>query len=145
MKVNIYIESSVKGLKRQSGVVGFVLEAAGREGDTVTQFGRVEDVTENQAQLLALKYALKRIQDMSDLKIWTDNSYIAAAFRQNWIKGWNERDWKTAKGKDVANREEWESILKMLGDSIPEFAISEKHEYKNWLSKEVERRSEKYV
>lgn len=144
MKVNIYIESSVKGLKRQSGVVGFVLEAAGREGDTVTQFGRVEDVTENQAQLLALKYALKRIQDKREITIWTDNTYLAAAFQQNWIAGWIERNWKNAKGKEVANRTEWESILQMLDGCVPEFR-KEHHSYKNWLSGECERRAEKYV
>ena len=145
MRVNIYIESSIKGLKRRSGVVGFILEAEGYEGKTVTQFGSVKEATENQAQLLALKYALKRIKDMSELRIWTDNSYMAAAFEQDWISGWIERGWKTAKGKEVANREEWESILQMLGESIPEFQVAQSHSFKSWLSKEIERRVEKYV
>lgn len=145
MRVNIYIESSIKGLKRRNGVVGFILEADGKEGKTVTQFGSVKEATENQAQLLALKYALKRIKDMSELRIWTDNSYMAAAFEQDWISGWIERDWKTAKGKEIANREEWESILQMLDGSVPELKVAQNHSFKNWLREEIERRAKKYV
>lgn len=145
MRVNIYIESSVKGLKRKNGVVGFILEAEGYEGKTVTQFGSVKEVTENQSQLLALKFALKRITDKSDLMIWSDNSYIEAAFKQDWIKGWLDRDWKTAKGKEVANKEEWECILQMLGGCRPQFEIGNNHSFKSWMKKEIERRAEKYV
>lgn len=145
MKINIYIKSSVKTLKRQNGVVGFVIEAEAFEGYTITQFGSVRDVTDNQSQLLALKYALMRINDKSELIIWTDNKYIAAAFNQGWIKGWKYRGWKTAKGKDVANSEEWKEVLELLKDNIPQFKIQENHSYSTWLHREVERRAKKYV
>lgn len=145
MNVNIFIESSVKGTKRKNGVVGFVLEAGEEEKYTLTQFGTVADVTENQAQLLALKYALKRVNDKSSLRIWTDNTYMAAAFEQGWIKGWLERDWTTAKGKEVANKEEWKDILEMLEEKDPFFEIDKPHTYKNWMKAEVERRAKKYV
>ena len=144
MRIDIYIKSSVKTLKRLNGTVGFVLEAEGYEGNTITQFGVVKNVTDNQSQLLALKFALKRINDKSNLVIHTDNRHIAAAFSQGWINTWKENDFKNAKGKEVANAREWREVLNLLGDNIPEFDF-EDHSYSQWLPQEVERRAKKYV
>lgn len=144
MRIDIYIKSSVKTLKRLNGTVGFVLEAEGYEGDTITQFGVVKNVTDNQSQLLALKFALKRINDKSNLVIHTDNKHIAAAFLQGWINTWKENDFKNAKGKEVANAGEWREVLNLLENNIPEFDFKD-HSYSQWLTQEVERRAKKYV
>lgn len=143
--VNIYIATSIKALKRQNGTVGFVLEAEGHKDRTLTQFGSVRDATANQAVLLALKYALKRINTKTELTIWTDNTYIRAAFEQGWLEGWVKNGWKTHKDKMAANREEWECVLKELDGVIPQFRIKEPHPYRHWLQSEVERRAKKYV
>lgn len=142
MNVNIYIASSIRGPGRRNGVVGFVLEAEGMEGHTVTQFGSVQDASADRAQLLALKYALKRIRDKNNLTVWTENAYIAAAFRQDWISGWVQREWKNCKGKEVANRAEWESVLE---GNVPQFRTGEEHSFDAWLKREVGRRAKKYV
>lgn len=144
MKVNIYMASSVKSLKRQNGVVGFVIDMEEFE-KTVTQFGSVKDATANQSQILCLKYALQRINQAADLEIYTDCRYLASAFENDWISGWIGNDWKTVKGTDVANKEEWQEVLKRLNGRVPVFKINSQHQYKNWLESEVERRSKKYV
>lgn len=143
MIVNIYIQSSIKGPAKRSGIVGFVIEAEGRSDRTITQFGRVSDVAENESYLIALKYALKRLTKPCELVIWMDNTYISSAFEQNWIEKWKENDWKNARGNQVSQN--WKETLILLNGRDILFRIKEKHEYKTWLTEEVERRAKKNV
>lgn len=145
MKVNIYIASSVKGLRKQDGVVGFILELEERKDYTLTQFGAVEQVTENESYLRALKHALKRLTKKCDLSVWTDNIYMASAFEQGWLSSWIENDWKNAKGREVANKSEWEEIANLLNGTVPEFHVKQSHSFKQWLDNETERRAKKNV
>lgn len=143
MRVNIYIDTSIKGMRRTDGVVGFILEDAERKDNTLTQFGYVSDVTENESYLIALKFALRRVKERSEIEVWSDSKHLAAAFQMDWISGWKENGWKNAKGKDVANRQHWEEIAKILGERSPRLRTSEAHTFKLWLSAECKRRAEK--
>ena len=145
MSVNIYIESSVKGPRRSNGVVGFVLEEESHKDKTLTQFGKVENVTANQAVLLALIHALRRIKTGTDITIWTDSYYIQSALVHGWLEEWSENGWKTARGKEICNEKEWKQIKELMGDVEPEFEIGTQHPLKNYLKSEVERRAKKYV
>lgn len=145
MRVNIYIESSVKGPRRSNGVVGFVLEEESHKDKTLTQFGKVENVTANQAVLLALIHALRRIKTGTDITIWTDSFYVQSALVHGWLEEWSENGWKTARGKEICNEKEWRQIKELLGDVEPEFEIGTQHPFKNYLKSEVERRSKRYV
>ena len=143
--VNIYIESSVKGPKKTTGVVGFVLEEESHKDKTLTQFGKVTDATANKAVLLTLIYALKRIKTGTDVTIWSDNTYIQAAFEQGWLDSWVKNGWKTNKDKEPANSEEWKKMLEELGSVTPQFRTKEHHKFKKYLQAEVERRAKRYV
>lgn len=135
--VNLYIADSLKAMRHESGIVGYVIEYGKK---TVTQFGSVIDCTKDQAELRGLKYALGRISEDEDVRIYTDSTLIKSAFERDWIAGWIERDWKTVKGKDVANKEEWKEVVTRLGNRRPEVIVGENHPYRNWLAREVERR-----
>ena len=143
MIVNIYLASSIKGIRRQDGVVAFILEAEGKENKTLTQFGRVEQVTENESYLRAFKYALKRINTRCELVIWADNYYMANAFTQGWLYRWEKNGWQNAKGKEVAGRADWAEIAERLGGTVPDFQIGRHHTFKEWMEKEVAKRAEK--
>lgn len=146
MKVNIYIASSIRGLRRTNGVVGYVIEADTSKGAaTLTQFGSVKDVTENQSELIALKNALTRIKPECEITLWTENQYIRSAFLQGWLKGWQSTGWKNSKGKPVANEKEWREVAESLSGTSPEVMLGQDHVYKNYLTREVERRAKKYV
>lgn len=137
MEVNIYIETSIRGKKPSNGVVGFVMEA---KGATLTQFGKVTNVNEDQSVIKALKYALKRIRQASEITIWTDNRYMTAAINADWLGTWVRNDFKTAKGKEVDSKEDWIEIAELLKYHTAE--VNDKpHEYKGWLIVEVRRRN----
>lgn len=141
--INIYIETSLKPLKRQDGEVGFVIENGLNKGQTATQFGQICEKTEYASVLLGLKYALKRVIKKNEITIWTDCTYVAAGFNKGWLDTWKKNGWKTAKGCDIANKELWQDIAELLDGNTPEVRLKEKHEFKNWLKDEVEKRSKK--
>ncbi len=141
MKAEIYIESSIKGTRRQDGVTGYVIEAQTSKGPaTVTQFIQVENATKNLSDLLGLKNALSRIKTGSELVICIDNTYVQSAIENGWLEWWKEDGWVTAKGKSVANKDVWADILSALGGRLPLFGDGETHKYKRWLESELERR-----
>ena len=146
--VNIYLATSLKSPRRQNGVVGYILEAEGHEDHTLTQFGRVINVTKNQSLLLDLIHALNRINTSTEVTIWSDNAYIQSTVENGWLKQWSENGWKTHKDKYAANYEEWKKIterLEELGGIVPRFRTGEHHKFKRYLETEVERREKRYV
>ena len=146
--VNVYLATSLKSPRRQNGVVGYILEAEGHEDHTLTQFGRVINVTKNQSLLLDLIHALNRINTSTEVTIWSDNAYIQSTVENGWLKQWSENGWKTHKDKYAANYEEWKKIterLEELGGIVPQFRTGEHHKFKNYLETEVERREKRYV
>ena len=139
MTVDIYIVSSVAGLHRCNGIVGVVIEPEGSEARTV--FGTVTDVTANQSVLLGIKFALSRINPEYDAVIYTDCQYVKNAYEKGWIKDWMDNNWHNSKGKEVANREEWQQISGLLGSRTPKIVTGEEHSYKTWLISEVQNRA----
>lgn len=146
MQADIYIASSVTGIRRQSGVVGIVIEVQTARGPaTLTQFGTVTDVTPNQAVLLGIKFALKRIKTTCDVIFYTDNTYVAAAVENGWYADWKNNDWNNARGTKIANFTEWEAVSGLLGERIPAFRTGEDHPYKKWMESEVKKRAKKHA
>lgn len=139
MTADIYIVSSISGLHRCNGIVGVVIEPEGSEARTI--FGVVTDVTANQSILLGIKFALSRITSQCDAVIHTDCQYVASAYENGWIGDWMDHDWHNSRGKEVANRSEWQQINDLLGSRTPKFVVGEDHSYKSWLISEVQKRA----
>ena len=140
--VNIYTESSIKGPRKRDGVYGYVLEMGTSKGPaTLTKIEYIKDVTENKSELMAIIGALKRLKGKCELTIYTESSHVAAGFQNGWIDNWIQSEWKNAKGKDVANKEEWQEMHHLLNEQEFELRVSEEHSYKEWLKKEVNKKS----
>ena len=71
-------------------------------------YGSYAETTNNQMEIYAVIDALRSVK--GTLKIYTDSQYVANAFNK-WIPGWQKRNWITASGKPVANRELWEQLI----------------------------------
>lgn len=142
--VNIYIESSLKDLKRQSGVVCVILEDQENKEHTATQFGKILEATKYKAELISLKNALGMLKKCNEVTVYTECQYMAAAFERDWLKNWQSNGWKTAKGRDVTDQEEWKKILEALKGRKIIFKVNGEHSYKAWMKSEVQRRAEKY-
>lgn len=111
--VNIYTETTFKGLKIQNGVIGYVLELiTNKEPITLDSTAIIHDMKPNRAELAAVIKALKHMNEKCELTIFTESSY-------------------------VANREEWEQLDELLTGHIYEFRLQEEHSYRNWLKEHV--------
>jgi ribonuclease HI len=138
-RVNIYIHNGIKGVKRQDGVIGIVMEARkkNREMGTMEWFYRLENMTRTQAELIALQEAVKHLTEPCELRVFTTCDAVSSAFEQGWVQRWESTGWLNSKGKPVANKDEWQSFLEILGENEIEFKVTEKHEFSNWMQDEI--------
>ena len=140
-RVNIYLATTLCTPQRQDGYCGYVLEMETVKGPA-TLFGcdKLEQVTAQQAELIVLIKALKRIKECCRLIIYTESEYVAAGFEQDWIEKWEDASWLTARGKPVANKEEWQQMKVLLGAHEFSFMVKEQHSYKRWLQLELKKK-----
>lgn len=141
-QVNLYEYTTVKGPGKKSGSFAYVLEYNTAKGPaTLSKIGTLEQVTENQAELKIIIEAIKKVTKQSEITIFTDCSYLKRG-TEEWLPGWISAGWKNARGKPVANMEEWKEIAEMLGTHTILFKINEKHSYSAWLKSESEKREQ---
>lgn len=144
MITEIYIQSSIRGMERCDGIVGLVVERqTDMPAEPFVQFGRVLSATKNCADLLGLKNALAHAGPEDWLLVWLDNTYIWAAVTHDWLGGWKYDGWKTSKGRQIANMEEWQAVAELLHGRKPEIHTGT-HKYRRWLESELARRAKKY-
>ena len=77
--------------------------------------GNNQGTTNNRMELAATIHALQLLKPPLNCNviIYTDSVYVIRGITQ-WIFGWKARGWKSAEGKDVANREHWEELLRQV-------------------------------
>jgi ribonuclease HI len=82
--------------------------------------GGNRDTTNNRMEMAAAIRALAMLEDIGSTKIvlYTDSTYLIRGITQ-WIFGWRARGWKSAEGKDVANRDLWEELSRQVARLKP--------------------------
>ena len=72
--------------------------------------------TNNRMELTAADKALELLRQPCNVALYTDSSYLRNAFKQHWLKNWQEKNWRTSSGKPVLNKDLWEQLIRL--DSI---------------------------
>lgn len=134
--VNIYLYTTFRGVRRQNGVIGYVLEC---NGGTLSDFKEIRDVTCHFAEISVLGDALGRLIEDVDLDIYTESQYVYKGIIE-WMYEWDKASWKNKKGDEVANMMEWQLVFEYLSRMNHVVHHEEEHEYRNWLKSEVNRR-----
>lgn len=78
---------------------GHERELAGGEADT----------TNNRMELMGAIMALETLSEPCQIVLHTDSQYVRQGITQ-WIGNWVRRNWKTAGGDPVKNRDLWERL-----------------------------------
>lgn len=73
-----------------------------------------QKATVNSNALQAAIDALKVLNSICLLDIHTDNDYLIASVRSGWLASWQKNDWKTAKGANVKNVDQWKTLSALL-------------------------------
>ena len=72
--------------------------------------GSNKETTNNIMELTAVVEALRLVKRPCKIKLYSDSAYVVNGFKQGWIYNWLKKNWKTADGKDVKNKELWEEL-----------------------------------
>lgn len=140
-QIDLYLETSIKGVRSTAGWYGYVLEwiDTGGNARTLTDFKCESGVTPNQLILTAFRDALQRIRKPSEITIYTDALYLRGNY-VDYLPVWRKNGWKTAHGEPVKNRELWEEIIQAAEPHRIAFGKQYRHAYKSWMVSELTRR-----
>ena len=75
--------------------------------------GGSKDTTNNIIELTAVVEALKLLKRPCKVNLHSDSAYVVNAFNQKWIYGWIKKNWKTADGSPVKNKEIWQELYSL--------------------------------
>lgn len=83
--------------------------------DHVQELGGGESsTTNNRMEMSAAIEALNYIAEKEGpVHFYTDSTYLIRGITQ-WIWGWKKKNWKTAEGNDVSNRDLWEQLDNLI-------------------------------
>lgn len=143
--VDIYIDTSVKGPKRRDGSYIHVVAMQTSKGPAdVWWWEPLKQTTENQATLLALEAALKRLTKPCNLIIHLECTYVASALKNGWYIKWRHQGWMTEKNKLVCDSEIWQSIEYLLNTHEFQVRLKEPHTYREWMQRKLNERESVY-
>lgn len=110
---NIYADGACKG---NPGIGGWGVVIFEDEDNKVLKelygYGG-NDTTNIRMEMTAILESLKEINFNENVNIYTDSEFCIKSINQ-WLKGWKNKNWKTAKGGDVKNKDLWLEIDKHL-------------------------------
>ncbi len=108
-EVIVHTDGACKGNPGPGGW-GAVLSYAGAEKEL---FGGEAQTTKNRMELRAVIEALNALNRGCRVRVVTDSQYVHKGV-ELWMEGWKRKNWKTAAGKPVANRDLWEALDEAL-------------------------------
>lgn len=144
MLVTVYVESGIRGPARRSGAGTWIVEYIRKDGtpetrpvDPADAVTWLPDTTQAALELNMLIDALSILTKSCEVRINTECEHILNVFENGWIEKWKESDWKTAKGKPVANAELWQQLSEYI--DVHEDVLVEKGEnsYRNIMQMEI--------
>ena len=140
-KVDIYIETSIKGPVRRKGWYAAVLVYK-KYSKTYTRhdYGMDADTTYVQSALNAMIASLKRLNTNCEVTIHTDCTFIFNAIKQNWLRDWEHNGYLSVNGHPVANKKEWQQISKLIKNHKVTFKIEEVNAYSEEMKVEAKAR-----
>jgi ribonuclease HI len=103
--VEIHTDGSCLGNPGPGGWAA-LLRYKGRERELA---GGEAHTTNNRMELTAAIMALESLTEPCRIVLHTDSQYVRQGITQ-WLPGWVRKQWRTASGEPVKNRELWERL-----------------------------------
>lgn len=107
-----FCDGSALGHPGPGGIA--VVFVATEGGDCSAFSARLESVTSARAELLAALAAIKLAPNEGEhLTVYSDSCYVTRGVNE-WITRWRERGYRNARGKQIANRDLWRALDRLL-------------------------------
>lgn len=140
LKVNIYIETDGGDAKRRYRTYAAIVEFITKRNETVTREAcGTENATLNRIMLLALTVSLRILNKPCKVTVYMDCPYVTENIRQGRVYEWLACGWRTVRGEPVANREEWEKVIRLAERHELAFVTKKEHPYSGVLQDEIRR------
>ncbi len=81
---------------------------------SITINGYEPSTTNQRMELMAVNSALSYFLIKKKITLYTDSSYVANCFKQQWYRMWEKNGWKNSKGEDVANKDLWLIFIRLI-------------------------------
>jgi ribonuclease HI len=108
----VFTDGAAKG---NPGPGGWGVIVVTPDGAVTELGGGSPHTTNNKMELSGAIAALEAVAaHPSPVAIYTDSTYVIQGITR-WVWGWRKRDWKTAQGVDVLNRDLWERLSALAG------------------------------
>ena len=140
-KVNIYIETSIRGPQREKRAAGmWIVEFITSREVPVTREGLLyrENITGNALPLELLGNALSRLTKPCRIQVNTCCKYILNTMAEHRLAQWKGNGWVNAKGGVVANKELWQRVSGLMDDHHVEFVRGD-HSYRDMMQADIKR------
>ena len=108
-KVVIYTDGACSGNPGPGGW-GAILMYKGNKKEIS---GGNKQTTNNIMELTAVIEGLKMLKFPCEVDLYSDSAYVVNTFEQKWIFGWIKKNWKTASGDNVKNKELWQELYEL--------------------------------
>ena len=108
-KVIIYTDGACSGNPGPGGW-GSILIYNGNEKEIS---GAKANTTNNEMEITAVLEALKALKFPCEVDLYSDSAYVVNTFLQGWIFNWIKKDWHTASGEPVKNKELWQELYSL--------------------------------
>lgn len=108
-KITIYTDGACSGNPGPGGWAAVLLY----NGNKKEISGGLKDTTNNVMEISAVVEALKILKFPCDVDLFSDSAYVVNAFEQGWIYNWIKKDWHTASGDAVKNKELWQELYEL--------------------------------
>ncbi|MCR5743562.1 MAG: ribonuclease HI [Lachnospiraceae bacterium] len=111
MDVTIYSDGSSRGNPGPGGFGTVIHYVSPKTGKLYVKelSGGFKETTNNRMELLGAISGLEALNQPCNVTMVSDSQYVVKAFTDNWIKGWEKRQWKNVKNIDL-----WLRLLKAM-------------------------------
>ena len=75
--------------------------------------GGNKQTTNNIMELTAVIEGLKMLKFPCEVDLYSDSAYVVNAFEQKWLDNWLKKNWRTASGESVKNKELWKELYEL--------------------------------
>jgi ribonuclease HI len=77
--------------------------------------GGEHNTTNQRMELKAVIEALKALKVKGwEVTIYSDSAYFVNAFKQGWIRNWQQNGWKNSRKEPVANQDLWQELIQLM-------------------------------
>ena len=112
--LRIYTDGACAGNQSDQNIGGWgaILEYGEHQKEL---FGGQANTTNNRMELTAVIEAFKALKQANQkIEVFTDSSYVANCFREEWYVSWEKNHWRNAAKKSVENQELWKELLALV-------------------------------